>query len=71
MGLFGRNKLSAGLDIGSGFVKRVVIDHSRPEPEFVQVSTSPLVSDAFVEGEILDPVLVAETGRSLVELGGL
>jgi type IV pilus assembly protein PilM len=71
MGLFGRNKLSAGLDIGSGFVKLVVIDHSRPEPEIVQVSTSPLVSDAIVEGEIMDPVLVAETVRSLVEMSGL
>jgi type IV pilus assembly protein PilM len=71
MGLFGRNKLSAGLDIGSGFVKLVVIDHSRPEPEIVQVSTSPLVSDAIVEGEIMDPVLVAETVRSLIEMSGL
>jgi type IV pilus assembly protein PilM len=52
-------------------VKLVVIDHSRPEPEIVQVSTSPLVSDAIVEGEIMDPVLVAETVRSLVEMSGL
>jgi type IV pilus assembly protein PilM len=71
MGLFGRNKLSAGLDIGSGFVKLVVIDHSKPEPEIVQVSTSPLVQDAIVEGEVMDPVLVAETVRSLVEGSGV
>src|SRR5690606_17492818 len=71
MGLFGRNKLSAGLDIGSGIVKLVVIDHSKPEPEIVQVATSPLVPDAIVEGEIMDPVLVAETVRSLIASAGL
>ena len=71
MGLFGRNKLSAGLDIGSGIVKLVVIDHSKPEPEIVQVATSPLVPDAIVEGEIMDPVLVAETVRSLIAGAGL
>src|SRR5262245_61018096 len=71
MGLLGRNKVSAGLDIGSGFVKLVVIDHSKSEPEIVQVATSPLVPDAIVEGEVMDPVLVAETVRSVVESSGL
>jgi type IV pilus assembly protein PilM len=71
MGLFGRSKLSAGLDIGSGIVKLVVIDHSRPEPEIVQVATSPLVPDAIVEGEIMDPVLVAETVRAIIDGAGL
>jgi type IV pilus assembly protein PilM len=71
MGLFGRNKLSAGLDIGSGFVKLVVIDHSKSEPEIVQVATSPLVPDAIVEGEVMDPALVAATVRSLVDSSGL
>ncbi|MGH7468698.1 MAG: type IV pilus assembly protein PilM [Longimicrobiales bacterium] len=71
MGLFGRNKVSAGLDIGSGFVKLVVIDHSKSEPEIVQVATSPLVPDAIVEGEVMDPVLVAETVRSVVESSGV
>jgi type IV pilus assembly protein PilM len=71
MGLFGRTKVSAGLDIGSGFVKLVVIDHSKPEPEIVQVATSPLVPDAIVEGEVMDPVLVADTVRALVDSAGL
>jgi len=72
MGLFGRSKLSAGLDIGSGVVKLVVIDHSKPaEPEIVQVATSPLVPDAIVEGEVMDPVLVADTVRSIIESAGL
>jgi type IV pilus assembly protein PilM len=71
MGLFGRNRTTAGLDIGSGYVKLVVVDHSKPEPEIVQVATSPLVPDAIVEGEVMDPVLVAETVRSLVATAGL
>ena len=71
MALLGRSKLSAGLDIGSGFIKLVVIDHSKAEPEIVQLATSPLVPDAIVEGEVMDPVLVAETVRSVVDSAGL
>jgi type IV pilus assembly protein PilM len=71
MGLLGRGKVSAGLDIGSGFVKLVVIDHGKSEPEIIRIVTSPLVPDAIVEGEVMDPVLVAETVRSLVESSGV
>ena len=71
MGLFGRSRVSAGLDIGSGMVKLVVVDHSKPEPEIVQVATSPLVTDAIVDGEIMDPALVADTVRDLVASAGL
>jgi type IV pilus assembly protein PilM len=71
MVFFGRNKLTAGLDIGSGLIKLVVVDHSRPEPEIVHVATSPLVPDAIVDGEVMDPVLVAETIQSLVQSVGL
>ena len=71
MGLFGRPRVSAGLDIGSGFIKLVVIDHTKSEPEIVQVATSPLVPDAIVEGEVMDPVLVAETVRAVVQSAGL
>jgi len=67
MGLFGRSKVTAGLDIGSGFVKMVVVDHSRGDPEIIKVATSPLVADAIVEGEVMDPVLVAETIRSVAD----
>jgi type IV pilus assembly protein PilM len=71
MGFFGRNKITAGLDIGSGMIKLVVVDHSKAQPEIVQVATSPLVPDAIVEGEIMDPVLVADTIQSLVQSVGL
>lgn len=71
MGLFGRSKVTAGLDIGSGFVKLVVIDHAKGDPEIVKIATSPLVADAIVEGEIMDPVIVAETIRSVVDAAGV
>ena len=71
MAFFGRNKITAGLDIGSGMIKLVVVDHSKAQPEIVQVATSPLVPDAIVEGEIMDPVLVADTIQSLVQSAGL
>lgn len=71
MVFFGRNKVTAGLDIGSGLIKLVVVDHSKAQPEIVNVVTSPLVPDAIVEGEIMDPVLVADTIRSLAQSVGL
>jgi type IV pilus assembly protein PilM len=71
MGLFGRARVSAGLDIGSGFIKLVVVDHSKAEPEIVQVATTPLVPDAIVEGEVMDPVLVAETVRAVIDSAGI
>ncbi len=71
MGLFGRNKQSAGLDIGSGFVKVVVVDHSGDQPEVSGVAMRPLVADAIVEGEVMDPGLVADTIRELFREIGL
>jgi type IV pilus assembly protein PilM len=61
MALFGRSKkATVGLDIGSGLIKVAVIDHSRKEPELVRVAVVPLLADAIVEGEIMDPGIVAE-----------
>jgi type IV pilus assembly protein PilM len=71
MGLFGRSKVTAGLDIGSGLVKLVVVDHSKGDPEITKIATSPLAADAIVEGEVMDPVLVADAIRSVVDSAGL
>ena len=60
MALFGRSKTTVGLDIGSGLIKVAVIDHSRKEPELVRVAVVPLLADAIVEGEVMDPGIVAE-----------
>jgi type IV pilus assembly protein PilM len=59
MVLFGRKKTTIGLDIGSGLIKVAVVDHAKSEPELVRVSISPLIADAIVEGEVMDPGIVA------------
>jgi type IV pilus assembly protein PilM len=61
MALFGRKKTTTvGLDIGSGLIKVAVIDHSKREPELVRVTVTPLLADAIVEGEVMDPGIVAD-----------
>jgi type IV pilus assembly protein PilM len=69
MGLFGK-KTSVGLDIGSGFVKMVEVDHSGDQPEVSRVAMRALLPDAIVEGEVMDPGLVAETLKTLFAEAG-
>jgi len=71
MALFGRNKNSTGLDIGSGFIKLVQVDHSGDKPEVTRVAIRPLLPDAIVEGEVMDPGLVARTVRELMDDSGI
>lgn len=66
-----RNKSTVGLDIGSGYVKLAVIDHSGAEPELVHVSHTPLMADAIVEGEVMDPQIVVQTVQSLLTTAGV
>jgi type IV pilus assembly protein PilM len=68
---FKRSKATLGLDVGSGFVKGVLIDHSGPEPVVSRIGYMPLVADAIVEGEIMDPSQVVDTIRALVESMGV
>jgi type IV pilus assembly protein PilM len=71
MALFGRKKISVGLDIGSGLVKVAVIDHSKKHPELVKVAVVPLLADAIVEGEVMDPGIVAEAIQSALAAAGV
>ena len=64
MALFGRKKTTVGLDIGSGLVKVAVVDHSKKQPELLNVAVVPLLADAIVEGEVMDPGIVAEAIQS-------
>jgi type IV pilus assembly protein PilM len=70
MGLFGRKKTTIGLDIGSGLVKVVVIEHGR-EPELTRVAITPLSADAIVDGEIMDPTIVADAIRQALDTAGV
>jgi type IV pilus assembly protein PilM len=60
---FGKKKMTVGLDIGSGLIKVAVVDHSKREPELVKVAVAPLLADAIVDGEVMDPGIVAEAIR--------
>lgn len=63
MALFGigRKKKTVGLDVGSGYVKVAVVDHSGAAPEVERIVVRALGADAIVEGEVMDPGLVSET----------
>ncbi len=62
---FGRKKRSVGLDVGSGYIKLAVVDHSGPLPVVERLAVQQLGPDAIVEGEIMDPGLVASTISSI------
>ena len=70
-GLLGGKKTSVGLDIGSGILKVAVVDHSGSEPELVKVATTEVAADAIVEGEVMDPGIVAEAIRGLFSTAGV
>ena len=71
MGFFGGKRTVIGLDIGSGFVKVVEVDHSGDQPEVVRVAMRPLLPDAIVEGEIMDYGLVSDSVRGLFQEMGV
>jgi len=72
MALFGLGgKTTVGLDIGSGFLKLVAIDHSKGEPQLSGVSVTPVLADAIVEGEIMDPGIVSDTIQGLFKTAGI
>src|SRR4051812_11352667 len=71
MALFGRSKHSVGLDIGSGLIKVAVIEHGEKGPELVRVSIAPLMDDAIVEGEVMDPGIVAEAIQAALAASGV
>ncbi|HYW33179.1 MAG TPA: type IV pilus assembly protein PilM [Gemmatimonas sp.] len=71
MQLFGRKKITIGLDVGSGLVKAVVMDHSTGTPELIKVVITPLNDTAIVEGEVMDHGMVAEAIRQTIEATGV
>ncbi len=60
-----------GLDIGSGYLKLVEVDHGGDPPEVSRIAVCPLDRGAIVEGEIMDPVRVAAAIRELVQAAGV
>jgi type IV pilus assembly protein PilM len=66
MALFPRSRATVGLDIGSGYIKAVTINHGSGQPVLERVAISRVADDAIVEGEVMDPMVVADTVRSLL-----
>lgn len=71
MGLLGRSRSTVGLDIGSGLIKLVVIKHGGGGPTLSKVAFTQVVDDAIVEGEVMDPGIVADAIRGLLASSGV
>ncbi len=73
MALFGigGSSTTIGLDIGSGLLKLVAVDHGKGEPGMSSVSVTPVLADAIVEGEIMDPGIVSDTIQGLFKTAGI
>src|SRR5919106_6014510 len=71
MGLFGRKATTVGLDIGSGLIKLVAISHASGGPVLTKVAFASVVNDAIVEGEVMDPGIVAEAIKELMASAGI
>ncbi|MBL8985281.1 MAG: type IV pilus assembly protein PilM [Gemmatimonadales bacterium] len=71
MGLFNRTRTTVGLDIGSGLIKLAVVSHGSGEPVLSKVAMATVVDDAIVEGEVMDPGIVAEAIRGLFQQAGI
>ncbi|HZB27421.1 MAG TPA: type IV pilus assembly protein PilM [Gemmatimonadales bacterium] len=71
MGLFGRKAMTVGLDIGSGLIKLVAISHATGGPVLTKVAFTSIGNDAIVEGEIMDPGMVAEAIKECMASAGV
>jgi type IV pilus assembly protein PilM len=71
MGLFGRKAMTVGLDIGSGLIKLVAISHASGGPVLTKVAFTSIANDAIVEGEIMDPGIVAEAIKECMGMAGV
>jgi type IV pilus assembly protein PilM len=67
----GKQSKTVGLDIGSGLIKLAVIDHSSGRPTLAQVAITRVLADAIVEGEIMDPSVVADAVKGLFVSAGV
>ena len=73
MAIFGLGgaKSTVALDIGSGLLKLVEVDHKKDEPVLSRVAVAPVLADAIVEGEVMDPDIVADAIQGLFRTAGI
>jgi len=65
--MFGKKKSTVGLDIGSSSIKVVEISHDRSGDRLINFGISEPLSEAIVDGEIMDRQLVHEAIANLIE----
>src|SRR5437867_8970661 len=65
--MFGKKKSTVGLDIGSSSIKVVEIAHDRSGDRLINFGISEPLSEAIVDGEIMDRQLVHEAITNLLE----
>jgi len=65
--MFGKKRSTVGLDIGSSSIKVVEISHDRSGDRLVNYGVSEPLSEAIVDGEIMDRQLVHEAISNLLE----
>src|SRR6267143_3696809 len=65
--MFGKKKSTVGLDIGSSSIKVVEIAHDRTGDRLINFGISEPLSEAIVDGEIMDRQLVHEAITNLLE----
>src|SRR2546428_4273982 len=65
--MFGKKKTTVGLDIGSSSIKVVELAHDRSGLRLVNFGVSEPLSEAIVDGEIMDRQLVHEAIANLLE----
>lgn len=66
----GLRKTTLGIDVGSGLIKIVVIDHGRGDPELVKVSIMSTPADAIVNGAVAESVILAGAIRDALDAAG-
>jgi type IV pilus assembly protein PilM len=73
MAIFGLGgaQSTVALDIGSGLLKLVEVDHKKSEPVLSRVAVAPVLADAIVEGEVMDPDIVADAIQGLFRTAGI
>lgn len=71
MGLFGPNRTTVGLDIGTGFVKIAEVGQGGDRPELQKLEMRPMPPGAIANGEVREPGLVVDAMRRLVEQAGI
>jgi len=66
-----KKKFSLALDIGSNFMKALVIEGVSKKPKITKFGITPVPSHAIVDGDVMDREVVIDTVKGLLENAGI